>query len=742
MRQHLSSEPPLVIRERGALLSVVTLLLAGGLCLSAQAAASVSEATAEARAQKIRIETLSNRADLISGGEALVRVTARNPKQLRRLKLFVGSREVTSSFAVRPDGTFEGLITGLALGENTVKALLRNGSGAQLTITNHPIGGPVFSGPQIQPWVCGTEAVGLGAPTDSQCDAPASYSYVYKSSASGKFEPYNLASPPADMTTTTTDQGVAVPYIVRVEKGAEDRGLYEIAVLDDPGKGWEPWASQARWNHKLLIPFGGNVGPQHSQRAGLSALVDRALSRGFMVAESGLNVEGEDANSNVSAEALMMLKEHITERYGAIRYTIGEGCSGGSLQQQTIAAMYPGLLNGIQPNCSFPDLWSTAPDLVDCHLLRTYFEKNTSEPWVPQIDGHHDPSDCGAWDVGLYSVSEPGKASNCNLPENEVYNPETNPEGARCDLQDYQINIWGPRPESEWGPVEQRIHKGFANRPYANVGVQYGLKALHAALITPAEFANLNSKVGCGDVDDHPTASRCAINQFTAVTAYRAGQITDARQLASVPIVDLRGWSETAEIHTSVYSYAMRARLDAENGNHANQIIWTYRAAAPLVGEEANVTPEVGLRSFLLVDHWLGAIEADPRGVPLAQKVREDKPAEAVDACFPSNTEPTEVTEMSLCEAQFPHYENTRIAAGGPLSNEILECQLKPLSRGDYKVSFTEEQWAQLQQAFPTGVCDYSKPGVGEQPSIPWMSFQSGPGGQPLGPPPKSTPLR
>jgi hypothetical protein len=600
----------------------------------------------------------------------------------------------------------------------------------------------VFSGPQIQPWVCGTEAVGLGAPTDSQCDAPASYSYVYKSSASGKFEPYNPASPPADMTTTTTDQGVTVPYIVRVEKGAEDRGLYEIAVLDEPGKGWEPWASQAGWNHKLLIPFGGNVGPQHSQRAGLSALVDNALSRGFMVAESGLNVEGEDANSNVSAEALMMLKEHIIDSYGPIRFTIGEGCSGGSLQQQTIASMYPGLLNGIQPNCSFPDLWTTAPDLVDCHLLLTYFEKNPSEPWVPQIDGHHDPSDCGVWNAGLYSLSEPGKASNCNLPENEVYNPETNPEGARCDLQDYQINIWGPRPESEWGPVEQRIHKGFANRPYDNLGVEYGLKALQAGLITPAEFANINSRVGCDDVDAHPTASRCAMNQFTAVTAYRAGQINDARQLASVPIVDLRGWSETGEIHTSVYSYAMRARLDAENGNHANQIIWTYRAAAPIVGEEANVTPEVALKSFLLIDHWLGAIEADHRGGPLAQKVREDKPAEAVDACFPNNTSPTEITEMSVCEAQFPHYENTRMAAGGPLSGALLKCQLKPLSHGDYKATFTEEQWAQLQQAFPTGVCDYSKPGVGDQPSIPWMSFQNGPGGQPLGAPPGSQPLK
>ena len=55
----------------------------------------------------------------------------------------------------------------------------------------------------------------------------------------------------------------------------------------------------------------------------------------------------------------MMLKEHIAETYGAIRYTIGTGCSGGSIQQYVIAADYPGLLDGIQPNCSFQDSWTT-----------------------------------------------------------------------------------------------------------------------------------------------------------------------------------------------------------------------------------------------------------------------------------------------------------------------------------------------------------------------------------------------
>ena len=51
-------------------------------------------------------------------------------------------------------------------------------------------------------------------------------------------------------------------------------------------------------------------------------------------------------------------------------------------------------------------------------------------------------------------------------------------------------------------------------------------------------------------------------------------------------------------------------------------------------------------------------------------------------------------------------------------------------------------EWTQVQAAFPSGVCDWSKPGVGQQPSTPWLTFAGGPGGQPLGPPPTSQPAK
>jgi hypothetical protein len=693
----------------------------------------------------MRIEVLSNRADLVSGGEALVAITPRHGLSAGQVQVQVGGRDVTSSFAVRSDGRFEGLVTGLAVGENLLTAGLPNGSGATLTITNHPIGGPVFAGAQVQPWVCGTQAAGLGPPTDAQCNAPTAYSYQYKSSVTGLFQAYDPSKPPSDVAMTTTDQGATVPFIVRIEQGTQDRGLYVIGVLYDPSRPWAPWEAQSGWNHKLLVPFGANTAPHHSQDPATGVLTpssplnqyinENALSRGFMVADSGLNIQGSNANANVSAEALMMLKEHIADSYGPIRYTIGNGCSGGGLQQYMVSAMYPGLLNGIQPNCSFTDMWTTAADVAECHGFATYFENNPGEPWVPAIDGHHDQSDCVAWDRLFFPVGDPSRASNCNLPQSEVYDPNTNPRGARCELQDYQVAIWGKRPRSQWGTVEQRIGEGFAERPAGNVGVQYGLHALNSGAITPAEFANVNEKMGGVDIDNHRQAQRSEVDSRTATIAYRTGQVTDARQLATVPIIDLRAYSETAEIHTSFYSYKMRARLDKANGSHDNQIIWTFPAFAPVLGVVP--PPDIALKSFLLIDTWLSSIEVDHGGGSLAAKVVRDKPGQAVDGCFPENTN-VMVTDPATCAGVFPHYENTRTAAGAPPSDEVIKCQLKPLNAADYAVMFTPQEWLQLERAFPTGVCDYTRPGVGQRPSIPWITFAGGPGGRPLGAAPRS----
>jgi Tannase-like family of unknown function (DUF6351) len=510
-----------------------------------------------------------------------------------------------------------------------------------------------------------------------------------------------------------------------------DRGLYDVAVLHNPAAGWAPWASQAGWNHKVLYQFGGGTAPWHTNGAPQNDLVDLALSRGFLVANNNLNIRGDNANDTVSAEALMMLKEHIEETYGSIRYTIGTGCSGGSIQQHVIGSNYPGLLDGIQPNCSYQDSWTTGNEVVDCHLLRNYFNVKApgafSAAQQAAVAGTQDTSACLAWDLSFAPVSIPSRVQNCNLQGTpfavDVYNPATK-TGIRCTIQDYQAAIWGLRPQD-----------GFARSPFSDTGIQYGLGALAAGLITPEQFVSLNEGMGGVDIDFNFTTARSEPDLVAQSIAYRTGQVTVPAQLANVPIIDLRGSHNFNDIHTDYHSYVMRARLDAANGGHGNQLIWTWNGSTFGIGPP----PAIALKSFLLMDEWLSRIESDTRDVPRSQKVLDDKPAAAVDQCF-IGAALTPETDPAACAAAFPHYGDARLVAGESLVDNAMACQLKPLDRADYNVTFTDVQWARLQQVFAGGVCDWSKQPIGFQSSVPWLTYAGGPGGQALGPAPVSHP--
>jgi Tannase-like family of unknown function (DUF6351) len=411
-----------------------------------------------------------------------------------------------------------------------------------------------------------------------------------------------------------------------------------VAVLANPGAIWAPWASQPGWNHKVLYQLGANTAPWHTNGPPQSDLIDSALSRGFLVANNNLNIRGNNANDVVSAEALMMLKEHIAETYGPIRYTIGTGCSGGSIQQHVIAADYPGLLDGIQPNCSYQDSWTTANEVNDCHLLRHYF--NVVAPGTASaveqaaVAGTQDTSVCLAWDLSFAPVGIPSRVQNCNLQgtifASAVYDAVTNPNGVRCTIQDYQSAIWGFRPQD-----------GFARSQYSNVGIQFGLAALDAGTITPEQFVSLNEGIGGTDIDLNFTAARSEPDLVAQSIAHRTGQVVSGAQLANVPIIDLRGSHNFNDIHTDYHSYGMRARLDAANGGHGNQVIWTWNGATFGIGPP----PSIALRSFLLMDRWLSNIESDSRDVPLSQKVLADKPSDATDAASRSARRPSRIRD-------------------------------------------------------------------------------------------------
>jgi hypothetical protein len=141
------------------------------------------------------------------------------------------------------------------------------------------------------------------------------------------------------------------------------------------------------------------------------------------------------------------------------------------------------------------------------------------------------------------------------------------------------------------------------------------------------------------------------------------------------------------------------------------------------------------------MDQWLGAVERDTRDVPLAQKLVEDKPATVADKCTEGFGAELGVPS-EVCDEVVDIYSSPRIQAGMPFTDDVMKCQLRPLSAADYlPARFTDDQWARLQTAFPTGVCDYAEPGVDAVKTVPWLTYEGGPGGQPLGDPPGSEPF-
>ena len=225
-------------------------------------------------------------------------------------------------------------------------------------------------------------------------------------------------------------------------------------------------------------------------------------------------------------------------------------------------------------------------------------------------------------------------------------------------------------------------------------------------------------------------------------TLYRAGLVSSGETLKKVAIIDVRAAAGNAEIHTNFHSYAMRQRLDSAQGSHGNQSIWQ-------LFEVPNLPSVAGPQSFAVMGQWLRAVDADTSADPIEVKLQRDRPAGAEDSCLINDQKSS---DLSRCAA-FTYYGDPLIAAGGPASNDVMKCATRPLptvwpADGSFgPVPFTPTvgpvtgQWDRLRAALPSGICDFSRPGVGQVPVQPWTTFVDGPGGRPLGAAPRSTPL-
>jgi hypothetical protein len=713
--------------------------LAASLLLSGGALADENEG-----AGKLELIALSTRPDMVSGGDVLVQVNVPAATRLDQVVISLNGRNVTSAFrAGAVPGSLVGLVEGLALGRNTLTVSSagrgqRGAPTARLALVNHPITGPIFSGPQQQPFICETQTFGLGAPRDANCSAPTKVQYLYRSTKTNTFQPLDPNAPlPSDLAQTTTSTGNTVPYVVRRETGVINRAVYQIAFLHVPGQPLpDPWTSTPGLNNRLLYTFGGGcqAGYHQGRTTGQGFplgnpngvpddlfLQNYAIGKGYAMATSSLNVFGTNCNEVLSAETLMMVKEYFIKRFGVPVYTIGNGASGGSMQQHLITHSYPGLMDGILPGFSFPDTLTFVVNSVsECVLLDQALTTSTlhwSDAQKTAIAGYHSFNYCTLNGPTWRALMLVPTTCDSAVPSALVYNAVSNPAGVRCTYADNLENVYGSDPVT-----------GFARRALDNVGVQYGLTAFNAGIITAEQFIELNARVGGFDVDGAVQSGRTEGDLVALRIAYATGRLdSGGGGLGTVPIIDIRTYVDGFDdVHDAVRTDIMRARLIAANGHARNHVRLIAAPIGPLLdnlGLENNPTRKAWRDALDAMDAWLANIAADsaPYDTLLA-KVTHNKPAGLVDACYTTSLE--RITDFSQCLQQFPSHANPRIAAGEPLTQYVLKCRLKRVNRSDYSWGLSDVQLAQLRAIFPDGVCDYSKPGFGQvEFDNTWLAF-------------------
>jgi hypothetical protein len=722
--------------------------------LAGLAAASFAFSTgAQSQDRGVQIRTLSSMPNRISGGDTLVEITAP-----AGAKVSLNGGDISSSFhpGTKP-GTLMGLVEGLKIGKNELK-VTGAGTGA-LELTDYSIKGPIVSGPQVKPFYCETQSFtlpgyppakgtrgndatlvvapgsSLGQPIDADCSIKTRVDYVYMPKGGTAFVP--LANPkvaPADMSMTTTSAGASVPFIVRVETGTMNRGIYQNAILFNPAKDAapSPFAPPKGWNHRLISIHGaGCPGGWYTQgtREGVDVLQPQYLAQGYALFINTLDNPSNSCNTFAAGESAMMGKEHFIKTFGVPDFTMSTGGSGGAYTSLGVADAFPGLIDGVFINLVFPDAQIIGLSGLDGHLLTHYFAVTNPKGFTMDqqvaVSGYKGQQ---AWidasNQAQRTDAVPGRADikgynsavwNDIVPQDVRYDPVKNPKGARPTIWDVSKATYGVDPAT-----------GFALRTYDNTGVQYGLAALNAGTITKAQFIDLNNKIGGYDRDDNYVATRTVADVSALKSSYEVGATLGGNGgLSSIPIIDFGSYNDTSGYHYQWFHFAARERLAKANGNANNYVMWR--------GDNKTNIPVT--KAADVMAKWVSAIKADNRPGTAQEKMARNRPAAATDGCFDTSATPKFLAEKqtfshapdSKCNTLFPSYGFARLVAGGPLSFNNLKCQTRPIDAADYKVAFTADETAQLKHVFPQGVCDWSKNGVAFHGVMPGKSLGPAP---------------
>ena len=672
----------------------------------------------------ITVSTVSTRADLVTGHDARLRL--KYAGDIEQITTTVDEDDLQARWeaSVNPiigaqEGVYETLIDGLSDAEHTVTI----GDGTDsvtIDLTVHSVSGPLFAGKHIEPWLCKNEILGAGPAVDDDCNTAPTIHWEYQTT-DGTIEQYNTDSPPTNIAVDTVG-GETLPLIARIERGVINRGVYEIATLDptpEPiNKRWDP----SKWNGRLEYRFGGGCGTSYSSGTKFTKSLDfSALTAGYAVASNSLTTFQTSCNAWLSAETALMTREWFIDQYGTPSFTIGEGGSGGAIQQFQIAQNYPGIIDAVAASVPFPDAGTIAPGVVDCGLLIGYYETADGQKLTDEqrkaINGHAVAGTCATWAGSFLPAIYPSEGCDSAIPAEDIYDATSNPDGARCTFQDINVAIFGVDKET-----------GFANRPVDNIGVQYGFDAFNEGTISFEEFANLNKFIGGYDIDGAIQPDRHSATEEQMKRIWAAGGATEHGALDDVPVILRNTYTDTlGDIHDRVRVFSLLDRFSTDGERSPNMKLWTAPPKGSLV---QSLTGAVGGSTEMVIalDQWVTAASDSEATTKWTERLAAAMPSTADDQCILADgtktTGPDIYSTDNPCTQEYVISEEPRMAAGGPRSGDILKCELKDIDAKDYTPELTSEQVGILEDIFPDGVCDWSKPSVGRvEPKGLWQNY-------------------
>ena len=751
-------------------------LLAAAIALVLQTAAS-AQTPASGNQGELQLRVVSSPPHLISGGDARVEVVVPANVPFSAVDVELNGEDVGSVFGPDPEGghQLEGVVTGIAEGKSRLEASVPRASGRSrervlLTIVNYPLEGPMFSGPRQEVFLCATPGNAANAalppitPSET-CATPTQTGFFYR--AVSGWSPYTPGTTPADAVPVPP---YGSPFVILWERGVIDRFIYSIAIpVPTPTSADE--VDLSRWNERLIYKFQGGVGIGHYQGnpSRSEMLYEPGLAKGYAIAYSTGTRMSTHYNLQLGGETAIMVKDRFVSEFAEPVYTVGVGASGGAIQQYVYGQNLPGLIDAGIPQYSYPDMVTQTIHVGDCELLERWMDRKVIA------------SPLSMWRTWANRSLIEGLNSSAVVPNPFAllmpYMPT--PGSTEC------INGWrglsplalnphfgtapGITPEQQasvewthWGDLVNiygEDETGFARSPWDNVGVQYGLEALKAGQITPAEFLDVNANVGswkepkdmvqegCPFISTDPAvcaavgvdvwsvrnqnlspdggatpAPRREGNRKAQNAAYRSGMVF--RGKIDIPLIDWRHYLEPfLDMHNSHQSFASRQRMLDFDGDASNQVIW-FTDARPS-GPVFDQTP----MALDVMDEWMANIAANPSG-----GVGGNKPADAVDRCFSTDGSPLAAGDdvwngilddgpKGACAQAFPVFGTSRIAAGGPIEGGIFACTRQPVQRAVAQGLYapwvpTRDDVARLREIFPDGVCDYTKGDLGRPPEL------------------------